>query len=73
MASEASWWGRDPRWMAGHHGCRDRGAGMFHQGLTGHAGLDGPAVRLAHLVIGEEFEHQVRILVTSRHAVQFPQ
>ena len=46
------------RRMTPGDGLRDRGAGVLHEGGAGNTGSDGPAVRLPHLVIGEEFDHR---------------
>jgi hypothetical protein len=46
--------------MPGDDGSGDCGAGILHQCLTWDAGLDGTAIRLAHLRIGEKFQHRSR-------------
>jgi hypothetical protein len=50
------------RRMARHDGSRHRGAGILHEDPAGRSGRDRPPVRLAHFVIGQQFEHVDTIL-----------
>jgi hypothetical protein len=41
-----------------HDGFCDGAAGVLHQDFSSDAGRDGTAIRLAHLRIGEKFQHR---------------